>query len=58
MVSNTFGNRYLMQPMRRLNVHFFFSFGFLGVGGVDFFSFLVYCKCVPIMFPRDSNQVP
>jgi hypothetical protein len=54
MVTNTFGNRYLMQPMRRLNVHFFFSFGFLGVGEGIFVVFLSIAN----VFPSSSHGVP
>ncbi len=68
MVMNSFGNRNLMQPMGRLNMHskcldFFllnFGWGRQGGGGRIFFFFPLFplsSQLVPIRFPICSPRV-
>jgi hypothetical protein len=55
MVTNSFGNRNFMQPMRRLRGLTFFFLGFFGRGGgVGCFP---YSQCVLTMFPSSSQGV-
>ncbi len=65
MVTNNFGNRNFVQPMRRLNMHSNFFLLSLGVGGEEggggfFFNFPLFLTCsleVPIRFPLCSPRV-
>jgi hypothetical protein len=52
MVTNHFGNRHFMQPMRRLEAlsFFFFLLGFVGAG--------FFWRSVPNVFPICSQQAP
>jgi hypothetical protein len=66
MVTNSFGNRNFMEPMRRLNMHskyldfiFLQNFGWgaggQAVGGLFFFIFFSF---VPCKFSMGSHHVP
>jgi hypothetical protein len=66
MVTNSFGNRNFMQPMRRLNMHskyldlFFYKIlGGAHAGGGGLFSFFFLCSLQVLNgFPSGSQCVP